>query len=607
LPKISSSLSQLLYLFNKREKIELFGIFLLSLIIAILEMVGVGLILPFIGVITKPGIIHENSTLRSIYDILPVNSEWQFFIWFAFGLVAFIVAKNSIYAAVIYVQQNYLIGKRVYFTTLLYQDYLNRPYSFHLNNNSAMLLRNINQVDGIFSGILQPFFLIMTEALTIVCIICLLFYTNGFATLGAIILVLLPAYYIQMFLGRRFQKLGEGNFKFMAITSKLILEGLNGIKELKVMNRWKLFCVDFAKNALELGHIRRDQQLLNQAPRLILEVIIMGCFMSVIIYLLWQKHTVTDEILPVIALFGAASLRVMPSINKVISGFNQLEFSKILQSTICVDLIESKRKDIDSQFDETSTYSKSEFEHSIKLQSLSYRYQETEQDAVHNISLEIPRGSSVGFVGHSGAGKSTLVDMILGLLPPDRGEVLFDGRDIQQHKAEWRRCIGYIPQEIFLCDDTLRRNIAFGIPDQFIDESSLAKVIKIGHLESVLDQLPKGLDTILGERGVRLSGGERQRIAIARALYHDPSVVLMDEATSALDGETEIEITRAIEELRGDKTLIIVAHRLSTVKKCDCVYFLVNGEIRDSGKVEDLLAENPEYRKMAGLENGWIE
>ena len=601
LTKISPYFFQILSLFNKREKFEMFGIFLLTMLVAMMEMVGVGMVFPFIGLITNPGIIHENSFLRFTYNILPVHSEWQFFIWFSFGFLAFIIIKNGFYAIVIFIEQNYLIGKRVHFTTLLYHDYMNRPYSFHLNNNSAMLFRNINQVDGIFSGILLPFSQIMTETLTIISIVCLLLYANIIVTLGAIVLAVIPGYFIQNILSGRFRKLGEENFKYIGITSKNILEGLNGIKELKVMDRWKLFCVNFAKDSLKLGNIRRDLQIMNQAPRLTLEVIMMMCFISVIVWLLWQNHAIGKDILPTIALFGAATLRLAPSVTKVISGFNQLEYSRILQNTICVDLIQAKSKNMKLEFDEIITDPKSELKHSIKLQQVSYRYQGSEHDAVRGISVEIPKGASVGLVGHSGSGKSTLIDIILGLLPPDNGIVSFDGRDIQQHMTEWKKCIGYVPQDIFLCDDTLRRNIAFGIPDQLIDEESVLKVVQISQLESVVEQLPDGLDTIIGERGVRLSGGERQRIAIARALYNDPDVLLMDEATSALDGETESEITKAIEKLKGNKTMIIIAHRLSTIKECDCVYFMQDGEIKDFGKFEDLLVKNLDYRKMAGL------
>jgi ATP-binding cassette subfamily C protein len=601
LTKISPYFFQILSLFNKREKFEMFGIFLLTMLVAMMEMVGVGMVFPFIGLITNPGIIHENSFLRFTYNILPVHSEWQFFIWFSFGFLAFIIIKNGFYAIVIFIEQNYLIGKRVHFTTLLYHDYMNRPYSFHLNNNSAMLFRNINQVDGIFSGILLPFSQIMTETLTIISIVCLLLYANIIVTLGAIVLAVIPGYFIQNILSGRFRKLGEENFKYIGITSKNILEGLNGIKELKVMDRWKLFCVNFAKDSLKLGNIRRDLQIMNQAPRLTLEVIMMMCFISVIVWLLWQNHAIGKDILPTIALFGAATFRLAPSVTKVISGFNQLEYSRILQNTICVDLIQAKSKNMKLEFDEIITDPKSELKHSIKLQQVSYRYQGSEHDAVRGISVEIPKGASVGLVGHSGSGKSTLIDIILGLLPPDNGIVSFDGRDIQQHMTEWKKCIGYVPQDIFLCDDTLRRNIAFGIPDQLIDEESVLKVVQISQLESVVEQLPDGLDTIIGERGVRLSGGERQRIAIARALYNDPDVLLMDEATSALDGETESEITKAIEKLKGNKTMIIIAHRLSTIKECDCVYFMQDGEIKDFGKFEDLLVKNLDYRKMAGL------
>ncbi len=586
--------------FDTKEKFEFVGMLIFTLSIAIFEMVAVGVIFPFIGIISNPAVIYENRVLHYIYETLRVNSEHQFLIWCSLGLLGLIVIKNCYYTLFLYVQQSYLTDKRIQYVTLIYQYYLRKPYTFHVKNNSAILLRNLTQADGIVIGILQPFFQVLAEALTIVAITFLLLYTNPLLTLVAVTLVALTSWAIMRVFGVRIKKLGEEHFDLCGTSSKVMLGSFGGIKEIKVMNRAKLFAANFAQLFRKLGKVRRNMAVINQMPRLFLEVVVFSNMIFVILFFLLQNQNLSN-VLPTIGLFCVAAFRFMGSSNKLISGFNQIRFHSVLQDTVFKDLLQAKINDIDYTFGGTSVISGDIFRDCIELDRVSYRYSETDRDAVCSVSAVISKGASVGFVGPSGAGKSTLVDIILGLLPPDNGTLLVDGKNIQEFMPEWLRSIGYIPQDIFLLDDTLKRNIAFGMPDDLIDESAVLRAVQSSKLDSVVRQLPKGLDSIVGERGVRLSGGEKQRVAIARALYYDPSVIVMDEATSSLDRETESEVTEAIERLKGGKTIIIIAHRLTTVKKCDCVYFMMNGQIIDSGRLEDLWEGNPQFRKMAGV------
>jgi ATP-binding cassette, subfamily B, bacterial PglK len=592
-------LLQLYDLFDRREKIELFGLFLLTLSVAFLEVFGVAIIFPFIEIISQPSIIYERPILQYLYKTLPINSEREFILWFALGLIGFIIVKNIYMMAFIYIQQHYLTAKRVQLVTLLFQDYLRRPYEFHLNNNTALLWRNLNQVDGIVVGVLQPFFIMLTSLLTIISVVVFLLYIDAFLTIYMAVFIGFTGWFVYYVLAGRIKKNGELNFEYTGICSKIVLESFNGIKEIKVIAREAIFATNYAKSSRLHGHLRRDLQVLNYLPSRMLEVIMFVAILFMVFYLFLQESNILS-VLPIISVYCAASFRLIGAVNVVVGSFHSFKFNHILQETVCIDLLEAKSRSISYDFD-MPTANIADIKDKITLDEVSYRFVGAERDAINRLSVTIHKGSSIAFVGTSGAGKSTLVNLLLGLLVPDSGSIQADGRDIQDNMVGWRKRIGFVPQDIYLADDTLRSNIAFGIPDELIDENALWSAVRAAQLELVVEGLPQGLDTVIGENGMRISGGQRQRIAIARALYHNPSILVMDEATSALDGETEIEIIKAVDRLVGDKTIIVVAHRLSTVSKCHCVHFMMDGEIRDSGTLDELLERNSLFRKMAGV------
>jgi len=373
---------------------------------------------------------------------------------------------------------------------------------------------------------------------------------------------------------------------------KTVNEGLGGAKITKVLGREEHFLRAFSENADRYAEASQFRQLMLDVPRIYLETAAITGLLAVAAMLVLREHN-TRSIIPTLTLLAVAIVRMTPSFNRITTSLASIRYGRFALEAVHADLM---------HFTVASTASSNGtrcvFERAITLDDVSYRYPGAARDSLSDVSLEIPRGSVVGFVGPTGAGKTTIVDVILGLLQPTRGQLLVDGRDAQSQIKEWQNQIGYVPQDVYLMDDTIRHNIAYGLTGDDIDESAIARAVRAAQLEEFVATLPSGLETMVGERGVRLSGGQRQRIGIARALYKNPSVLLLDEATSSLDNETEAAVMGAVEALRGSRTIIIVAHRMSTVRACDRLFVLRNGELVGSGSYESLLDSSQEFRRL---------
>jgi ABC-type multidrug transport system fused ATPase/permease subunit len=360
-----------------------------------------------------------------------------------------------------------------------------------------------------------------------------------------------------------------------------IQQSLGAVKDVQVLGREQMFIDVHREQQIVDTDLLRRINMTQALPRLWLEIIAMGSMASLVVIMLWVGNEV-DAIVPVVGLFALSAFRVLPSVNKIVNGLQTL---KVTRSTI-----ETIHQDLGLEVSQSMILKDIQFEFSLlSTSNLNFRYEMTDEDVLKDVNISVQRGEAVGFVGQSGSGKSTLIDILLGLLDPKTGSVSINSRSIGEVKRQWQHIVGYIPQTIFLMDDSLRRNIAIGIADSEIDEVAIQDALKSAQLEDFVASLPEGLDTVVGERGVRLSGGQRQRIGIARALYHRPSVLVLDEATSSLDTETEKGVMQAVQALQGDKTVIIVAHRLSTVEYCDRLYRLDAGRIVDEGTFDEVM------------------
>jgi ATP-binding cassette, subfamily B, bacterial PglK len=587
--KVKESIKKLSLLFNKKDKKKLVVLFLMMIFSGVVETVGIGLIVPFVGIVTNPSIIQKQNIISKVYRILHFQSIKEFILFSAVLLIVVFILKNTYLLFYQYVQYKFFINQKVRLSSKMLREYLTKPYSFHLQRNSAELLRNINgEVPKVFDGILISSFQLLTEILVVILILSLLLMQAPLATLTSSFLlggsVLL---FFNMF-KKKISQLGIESQKLGRELIKWVNQGLGASKEIKVSGREGYFVNSYNKQNQIMASNSIYKNTLDQIPRYFIETLLVTVVLITMI-IVYFKGTDPSKLVSTMTLFAMAAFRLMPSITRIVAMISTIRFSQPGLTVVYDDLLkESGRRKRRRITEEDSTHelkfvkvneSKRTFFHSISMENVYFRYPNQESYSIKNVSLQIPIGRSVAFVGASGAGKTTIVDIILGLLEPEKGQVFVDGKDLKDILTLWQEKIGYIPQSIYLSDESIRKNVAFGIPEKDINDLAVKSAIKDAQLLEFVESLPNGLDTLVGERGVRLSGGQRQRIGIARALYHNPEIIFLDEATSALDNETEKEIMKAIDGLKGEKTLIIIAHRLSTVENCDIVFKVDKGHL----------------------------
>ncbi|MEA5421200.1 ABC transporter ATP-binding protein [Spirulina sp. CCNP1310] len=594
-------LKKLLGLFTTREQWQLAGLFLLILTGAGFEALSVGLVLPFITLLENPQRVEEAGLLMWVYQVFEEPELRQFLTWAGLGLVAIYLIKNAYLTTLTYLQFRFIHNKQIKLCSQLFHNYLYSPYTFHLQRNTADLTRNLTtETSQFFSGVLTSGLFAATEITILSCICLFLLTVEPITSLAALGGVGLATVIFYRGVRLKLSVLGKARQYHQGQVIQTINQGLGGVKESKVLGREDLFIDDYQKHNVLATQSLQFYQVVNQLPRFFIESIAIVGLMVIVVSVLAQGKSL-DAIIPTLSLFTAAAFRLMPSINRILGSVTSMRFS-----AYSVYLLDHDLKELGSSIENHRLIDSKRLvvttpvlEAGIELDDVFYCYPGASNHALKGISLSIPKGSSVGFVGSSGAGKTTIVDVILGLLPPTQGKILVDGQNIYDDLSNWHRFIGYIPQNIYLCDDTLRNNIAFGISRDRINEEAIKSAVNLAQLNELVASLPAGLDTLVGERGVRLSGGQRQRVGIARALYHNPCVLVMDEATAALDNQTEARVMDAVEKLSGEKTLIMIAHRLSTVKKCDRLYFMSQGQIIDSGTYDELCKRNQEFQIMA--------
>ncbi|WP_369700038.1 ABC transporter ATP-binding protein [Bacillus sp. AFS041924] len=572
---------KLLLLFDKGEKKKLLLLFFMMIIAALFETFGIGVIVPFVGIVTNPSIIKEHTTINFLYNLFNFQSTTSFLIFSVFVLLLIFIVKNVYILLFQYAQNRIILNQQVKLSRRLFEEYLSKPYIFHIQRNTSDLLRNVNiEVQNIFQGIIMSAFLLVTEMLVIACIIGLLLYTNTLSTLVASILLGGSVYLFFKVFRKKTNELAKEQQAVNGTMIKWVNQGLGASKEVKVSGKESFFVDEYTGKSQINSNIKRYRIMLEQSPRLFIEtILVMIVLVMVLVIILQGKNT--SNIVSTMALFAMAAFRLMPSINRVIAAITSIRFSKPALSVVYDDLFTNKETYSTQEFEEADSNVNGirAFSDSIELKNVSFRYPNQQEYSLKDISLSIQIGHSVAFIGESGAGKTTLVDMILGLFEPEKGSILIDGQNMVELKSLWQKKIGYIPQSIFLTDDSIRENVAFGIQKDQINDQAVWMALEQAQLKGFVKSLPNGLDTPVGERGIRLSGGQRQRIGIARALYHNPEIIFMDEATSALDTDTEKDIMTAIDGLKGEKTLIIIAHRLSTIKNCDTVFKMSNGRL----------------------------
>jgi ATP-binding cassette, subfamily B, bacterial PglK len=540
------------------------------------------LVVPTVALLMQGDVLAQHPVIART---LGVNSQQELVTLTMMGLVGVYLVKSVFLGFLIGRQSRFAYDVQEQQAQRLFAIYLQQPYTFHLQRNSAELVRNITSEVGIFTAMLTSSLLMIAEMLVVIGLVTLLFVAEP---IGAILIAIVlggAAWLFNRATRERISRWGEARQVHDGLKVQHLQQGLGGAKDVKLLGREKEFLAQFQTHNAESARVWRMLITLQNYPRLMFELLAVTGLAVLVLSMLKQGRDMST-IVPTVALFAAAAFRLMPSVNRILNSTQTIRYSLPVIETLTREL----QLSVPEARDGTGNRRRL-FERELRLVNLVYRYPTASQHAIDDISICLEKGESVGFIGASGSGKSTLIDILLGLLAPDSGAVEVDGVDIQDGLRDWQDQIGYVPQSIYLTDDTLRRNVAFGLPDSAIDDNAVARALKMAQLDVFVGSLPNGLNTLVGERGVRLSGGQRQRIGIARALYHDPAVLVLDEATSALDNTTEAGIMEAVEALHGSKTVIIVAHRLSTVANCDRLFKLDSGKVVEEGTPAVVLAQ----------------
>ena len=589
------TLKKLLFLLTPYERKRAGLLLIMMLIMALLDVIGVASILPFMAVLADPSIIETNSILKKLFqafNVLGVQTNLQFI--FALGALVFVVLITSLTfkALTTYAQMRFVLMREYSISKRLMQGYLHQHYSWFLGRNSADLGKSIlSEVSQVVGSGIKPFLDLIAQVMVATAIIILLIIFDP--KLALIVGFMLGGAYGLFFtiVRRYLNRIGKERLESNFLRFKSINEAFGASKEIKVGGFEKTYVQKFSNAAKNTAQTQASAGLVNLLPRYFLEALAFGGILLILLYKMNQTNNFSNS-LPIISLYVYAGYRLMPAVQQIYLSFAKLAFVGPSLDNLNEDIKNLKL------FNKNQDQGILSLNKTITLKNIYYNYPNASRTALKNINLSIPVKSTVGLIGVTGSGKTTIVDIILGLLEAQKGTLEIDGQVItEKNSRSWQRSIGYVPQHIYLADETVEANIAFGVEPKNINKESVEKASKIANLhEFVIEELPKQYETTIGERGVRLSGGQRQRIGIARALYHNPKVLVLDEATSALDNQTEKAVMDAINNLNKDITIILIAHRLNTVKKCDKIFLLEKGQLKNEGTFEELIKVNENFR-----------
>jgi len=574
---------KLMYILTPQQKKYGAILFVLSLVGALLETLGVSIIIPFMQAMVEPQKLMRNIYVARLMKHLGINSNIGLTFLICIVIAGVYILKNIFLTALSWFRAKYSCKVVREISTKVMRSYMGRSYSFFLTTNMGDLVRGTaSDTNGVYS-IIYSGFRIIAELLTVFFIFVYVLLTDAAMAICIMILGIICMFIVQAYFRNKMKILGKLSRTYNASLNKYMYQAYQGIKEVIVMQRQNFFVRNYEQAYIDVQKASVGLTVATESPAYAIEAI---CVVGIIMVLGFRVSSMEDatSYIPKLASFALAAFRIMPSLGRITSSSNSFIYScPSLTATYNNFRDLSAAEEMCAQHSDPELEKKYEnggFMREIQMDHITWKYKDAENAVINDLSMDIPKGQCVGIIGTSGAGKSTLMDIILGLFQPQRGEVSVDGADIRKIPHAWARMIGYVPQSVYLTDDTIRNNVAFGLQEKEIDDQKIWKALSAAHINQFIEELPDGLDTIVGERGIRFSGGQRQRIAIARALYFDPDIIIFDEATSALDNETEAAVMESIDALHGTKTMIIVAHRLTTIKNCDAVYEIVDGKAK---------------------------
>lgn len=571
-------------LLDKKQKHKMVLLVFLMLIGAVLETLGVSMILPVMSVVMEENAVQKHAYLQVICDLFHIayDDTRTLMILVMVGLIAIFAVKNIFLFFQQKVQLKFVYTNQFATSRRMMINFMERPYEYYLNADTSVIQRSITSDVNNMYGLILSLLQLVSEGIVFVCLIAVSLVSDVMMSITVALLLVVVLAIIKWVLKPIMRKAGEENQDYYSGLYKWIDQSVMGIKEIKIANKENYFINEYAKCGEGYVNAVQRYNLYNATPRLLIETVALA---GMIFYMMIQllSGVQVTAILPQLTLLALVAMRLIPCANRINNHLTSISYFEPFFMGVSDNLQEEIRDEsIDynaASYKKKVEVQKLEIRHNIQLKDIVYKYPNTETLIFDRANMEIPIGKSVGIVGTSGAGKTTIVDILLGLLQIQSGEILADGVEVREHYQSFLKDIGYIPQTIFMIDSTIRKNVAFGVADEDIDDAKVWRALQEAQLDEFVRGLPDGLDTSIGERGIRISGGQRQRIGIARALFEDPEVLVLDEATSALDNETEAAIMESINMLHGKKTLIIIAHRLQTIEKCDMVYRVEKGQV----------------------------
>ena len=565
------------------ERKRIYPLLALMLVGMLLETISIGLIIPLISLLSNANTTVQPALIKLITIYLNKPTAEHLVLIALFGMVFLYIIKAIFLIFLSWRLNSFVFDVQNSLSQRLYSLYMRQPYSFHLYKNSGALIANVTTEVTVFTfNIMLPLMVLSTEVLIVIGMILLIFYIEPLGSIVVISVFTIVSVIFQRLTNPKIKKCGSKRQFHESMRLQHLQQGFGGVKEIKLLAKEDSFLKQYEFHNFSASRVGKVHQTLMQLPRLWIELLAVICMTILVFFMLTQGKNLIS-ILPVLGLFAGSAFRLMPSLNRILNALQQIKYA-----TPVIELLNGELNNLKISNDYRKAETRFSFRNKFQLCNIDFTYPKASKKAVDNISISINCGEQIGFIGESGSGKSTIVDIILGLLPVDNGKIIVDNIDITYNMRSWQDQIGYVPQVIFLIDDSIKKNIAFGVDENEIDEDAIKMAIKAAQLDDFILSLPEGLNTSVGERGVRLSGGQRQRIGIARALYNNPKVLLLDEATSALDSETEAEVMESINSLHGEKTIIIVAHRISTLSSCDKIFRIDKGKIGFEGTFKQI-------------------
>lgn len=571
---------KLRYILSRRQKNMAMVVFAMTILGTMLEALGISIIIPLVQSFLEADKLLQNRYIKSIAGILHITTAVQLIIWMSVFVVIIYIAKNFYMFVLSYVRVKFAVKVKRELSVKMMYSYMDREYAYFLGVNTEDVIRGIGYDVNCVYEVLMQAFRIMAELFTVFAICVYIFCTDVAMALGVVAVIGISLSVLLLLFRKTMKRAGDDFRKYAFESNKYLHEAFHGIKDVLIFHKEDYFVDNYKRSFNNQLHAEVIKTIAAESPSYLVEAV---CVTGLIIVVGAKIVFGSDaaSFIPQLAAFAIAAFRILPSIGRISAGFNQLVYACPALNAAYEKLQEAasfkKETRVQPQTSGKST-EKLEFKDKIQINDISWKYPTADKIVIEHLSLAIPKGKSVAFIGQSGAGKSTLADILLGLLVPKEGDIQIDGISIYQEMESWKKTVGYVPQAVFLTDDTIRNNIAFGIDEKDIDDAKVQRAVEQAQLADTIEELPNGLDTILGERGIRFSGGQKQRVAIARALYNDPDILILDEATAALDNNTENAVMEAIDALHGYKTLIIIAHRLTTIRNCDEIYEIGDGK-----------------------------